>query len=182
MTMKPHPSQRETRHLVPAGVVLAGYLATVAACSTATPSVSNPVAPTTPSPAVAEVSLESMLTATIQDEFHAEATYARVLAEHGSVFPFVNIVRAEQRHSEAIARLFTSRGLQVPSSVWTVDNVPSFSSVQAACAAAVQAEIDNIALYDQYLALALPADVQTVFTSNRAASLNNHLPAFNACR
>ena len=28
----------------------------------------------------------------------------------------------------------------------------------------------------------LPADVRQVFTNNRAASLNNHLPAFDRCK
>ena len=53
--------------------------------------------------------------------------------------------------------------------------------MRAACAAGVEAETDNIALYDRLLKLNLPADVEQVFTNNRAASFNNHLPAFEAC-
>lgn len=118
----------------------------------------------------------------IQDEYHAENVYLRVLADFGNVFPFSRIVHAEQRHSAAIAHLYGNRRLDAPDSEWTLDNVPRFGSIQEACAAAAQAEIDNIALYDSYLDLELPADVRNVFTNNRAASLNNHLPAFEACR
>jgi hypothetical protein len=53
--------------------------------------------------------------------------------------------------------------------------------VPAACAAGVVAERENIAIYDRYVGLALPQDVRQVFESNRAASLNNHLPAFEQC-
>ena len=118
----------------------------------------------------------------IQDEYHAENVYLRVLADFGNVFPFSRIVNAEQRHSAAVAHLYANRGLEAPGSEWNLDNVPRFGSIQEACAAAAQAEIDNIALYDSYLDFVLPPDVRNVFTNNRAASLNNHLPAFEACR
>jgi hypothetical protein len=118
----------------------------------------------------------------IQDEYHAENVYLRVLSDFGNVFPFSRIVNAEQRHSAAIARLYGNRNLEAPESEWNLENVPRFGSIQEACAAAAQAEIDNIALYDSYLDWELPADVRNVFTNNRAASLNNHLPAFEACR
>lgn len=121
------------------------------------------------------------MTDAIQDEFLAENTYLRVLADFGRVLPFQNIVYAEQRHSEAIAYLFIKRGVEVPVSEWDINNVPVFTTLQAACAAGVQAEEDNIALYDELLELTLPADVKEVFTNNRAASLNNHLPSFQAC-
>ena len=119
---------------------------------------------------------------TLQDEYHAENTYRRVLADFGQVFPFSRIVNAEQRHSAAIAGLYRNRSLEVPTSEWNLGNVPRFESIREACTAAAQAEIDNIALYDTYLELELPTDVRNVFTNNRAASLHNHLPAFEACR
>jgi len=165
-----------------AGLVVAGYLAAIAACGGNGPIGSNPAAPSAAASTSADQTIEQILTATIQDEYHAEAVYERVLAEHGDVFPFVNIVRAEARHAASIANLFATRGLAVPARVWTVENVPGFSTVPAACAAAADAEIDNVALYDRYLATDLPADVRTVFANNRTASIDNHLPAFSACR
>jgi hypothetical protein len=117
----------------------------------------------------------------IEDEYHAEAIYLKVTEDFGNVWPFSNIVRAEQRHSEAVAGLFLNRGMAVPTSRWNLGNVPRFDSLAEACAAAVQAEKDNITLYDTFLAMALPADVQNVFSNNRRASLENHLPAFELC-
>ena len=61
-------------------------------------------------------------------------------------------------------------------------NVPRFTNLRAACAAAVQAEVENIALYDSQLGASLPEDVLRVLLSNRAASVNNHLPAFQRCQ
>ena len=155
--------------------------------------IENPAAPSavasSPSPAPATTtttttvapSLVDAMTAALEDEYHAEAIYQRVLVDHGNVFPFANIIKAEQTHAASIARLFENRGLSVPANIWNVDNVPRFASVPEACAAAAQAEIDNAALYDRYFSMDLPTDVLTVFTNNRAASINNHLPAFNRC-
>jgi rubrerythrin len=42
-----------------------------------------------------------------------------------------------------------------------------------------QAEIDNIAMYDRFLAQTLPADVRQVFEQLKAAS-QNHLRAFTS--
>jgi len=156
----------------------------VSAASPAAPS-SSTAGPSTMPPATTSagtVVLTDALTAAIQDEYHAEAVYRRVLLDFGNVMPFANIIRAEQNHAAALAGLFRSRGLAVPETAWHVDNVPRFASVRDACGAAAQAEIDNVAVYDRYLGADLPADVRQVFTNNRAASLDNHLPAFNRCK
>jgi hypothetical protein len=130
-------------------------------------------------PATPEV-LSAMESA-IQDEYHAEATYDRILSDLGNVWPFINIVEAERRHIEAAAGLFANRGIEVPESQWNRNNVARFDSVVEACAAAAQAERDNVSLYDTFLKMELPTDVRNVFTNNRAASLEAHLPAFEAC-
>jgi hypothetical protein len=70
----------------------------------------------------------------------------------------------------------------VPVSDWSGDNVPGFATLAQACAAGVDAELANIALYDELLKGDLPADVRRVFENVRAASLNSHLPAFERCR
>lgn len=149
----------------------------LAACGDGATTAPDTVPATTLTPAIT-AALES----TLLDEWHAESIYQRVLADHGDVSPFRNIVQAEQRHALAIQSLLTSRALAIPANPWTLDNVPRFASVNEACAAAADAEIANIALYDQFMALALPDDVRTVFTANRRASLDQHLPAFERCR
>jgi hypothetical protein len=125
--------------------------------------------------------LLAAMEATIQDEFRAELIYQRVLDDFGPVLPFKNILKAEERHSEAIALLHVTRGLPVPESRWVSDQIPSFSSITAACQAGVVAEIENVEIYDRYFDLPFPEDVRTVFTNNRAASVERHLPAFERC-
>jgi hypothetical protein len=137
-------------------------------------------------PAVAPVSGVSDAVATalaeaLQDEYKAEALYVRVMQDFGEVRPFSNIVFAERRHANSIERSFRTHGLTIPENLWTPDSMPAFATRRQACSAAVKAEHENIELYDEFLKLPLPGDVQRVFTNNRAASLNNHLPAFERC-
>jgi hypothetical protein len=136
----------------------------------------SPTAPTGLDPALA-----TMLSRAIQDEYRAETIYQGVITDFGPVLPFANILRAESRHSSAIARLYAARGLATPASEWTVQRVPHFTSVPAACAAGAVAERENIALCDELLGGELPADVRHVFTNNRSASVLSHLPAFELC-
>ncbi|OZC01496.1 hypothetical protein BSZ36_17225 [Rubricoccus marinus] len=115
------------------------------------------------------------------DEHRAEAIYARVLLDFGDVRPFANIIGAEQTHAQALEGLFARYGLDRPANPYAAATVDGYPSVGAACAAGVEAEVDNAALYDRYLGLAMPDDVRRVLTSNRDASLDNHLPAFQRC-
>jgi hypothetical protein len=133
------------------------------------------------SPGKPEADAIAAMTQAIQDEFLAENTYLRVLADFGKVLPFHTIVYAEQRHSEAIAYLFLKRGFDVPGSSWDINNVPTYDTLKEACAAGVEAEEENIALYDELLKKNLPEDVEQVFKNNRAASFNRHLPEFESC-
>ena len=137
--------------------------------------------PVAPSAALSTAAVSALDTA-IDDEYFAEAMYLRVLADFGNVLPFFNVVVAEQRHSASLRGVYERRSLISPPSRWDLGTVPSFASVPAACAAAVDAEIANIAMYDRLLALDLPADLRTVLASNRSASLNKHYPAFLRCR
>jgi hypothetical protein len=62
-----------------------------------------------------------------------------------------------------------------------VENVPSLGSLADACAAGVQAEVDNAVLYDLLLEMADNQDIVRVFTSLQRASETRHLPAFESC-
>jgi hypothetical protein len=141
--------------------------------------------PTGPGPVLApppaSVEVLTGLTTAIQTEYKSQATYARVIADFGSVLPFATIVMAEETHVSSVAALFTSRSLPVPGSEWNSVNVPAYATVREACAGAAANERENVALYDALLATALPRDVGQVYANLRAASLNNHLPAFEAC-
>lgn len=137
--------------------------------------------PTAPTSTALTPEVLSALELGIQDEYRAEAIYQGVVNDFGAVVPFISILTAEQRHSASIAHLYTTRGLATPASQSSVTTVPHFGSVRESCVAAAGAERDNIGLYDRMLTLVLPDDVRQVFTNNRRASVNNHLPAFIAC-
>jgi hypothetical protein len=159
-----------TRLLLPVLVVLS------VACGSDTPTSPTPVSGVALPPQV-QLAMEQAIT----DEYRAETIYQGVIDDFGTVLPFVNVLTAEQRHSTTLARLFEARGLPAPVNGWTVAMVPHFASVPMGCTAGVTAEHENIAIYDRLLALDLPFDVRQVFESNRAASLFNHLPAFERC-
>jgi len=94
--------------------------------------------------------------------------------------PFINIVEAEARHIEALLALFKRYGIAAAENIWA-GKAPTFASVSAACAAAVQGEIENVTLYDRLLQSTTRADILDVFQALRAASQDRHLPAFQRC-
>jgi hypothetical protein len=128
--------------------------------------------------------LEALLVSALQEEYLAEWTYQRVLADFGDgAMPFATIVSSERQHVQAIVALFAKRGWKDPDSVWSLDNVTTFDTLPAACAGGVAVELEDGELYDGLLAREdLPCDAATVFTNLRAASLENHLPAFERCQ
>jgi hypothetical protein len=139
------------------------------------------VGPVTPGPA----DLVEILDLALQEEYRAEALYRSVLEDFGATTqPFGAIAGAEATHVEALKRLIARREWAAPASLWETGSFPTFDSLSAACAAGVQAEKDDAAFYDRYLVPRddLPQDVVTVFTNLRAASLENHLPAFERCQ
>jgi len=124
----------------------------------------------------------AILDRALQEEYRAEMLYRSVLASFGAdTAPFALIAEAEARHVLALKQLFTRRDLAAPA--WTPESFPSFGVVAEACAAGVAAEIADAAFYTPYLQRAdLPQDVRNVFTNLQAASLENHLPAFERCQ
>jgi hypothetical protein len=126
---------------------------------------------------------QALLVEALQEEYKAEWTYRRVLVDLGDVAPFSFIAESEAQHVRALQRLFARRDWTAPESVWTLDNVATFATLPAACAAGVAVEIEDGALYDGFLSRDdLPQDAVNVFTNLRAASLDAHLPAFQACQ
>ena len=118
----------------------------------------------------------------LQDEYQGEAVYGRILKDLGDIRPFSNVVHAEQRHAAYLEDLLTSRDLAVPANRWVGAEVPTYASRPEACAAAVEFEVKNVALYDRLLATdTLPEDVRMVFEHNRMASLDHHKAAFERC-
>lgn len=126
------------------------------------------------------VDLRTILLEALEDERKAEATYAAVLAKFGNVRPFSNIIDAERRHSSAIERQMVRLGMPIPLNEWE-GRAPAPASLADACRGAVQAEVENIALYDRLLPSIADSAVRQVLENLQAASRDNHLPAFRRC-
>lgn len=122
--------------------------------------------------------LEEMLTVLINDEYKARAEYVALVDEFGELRPFTNLINAETNHVEALSQLFDAYDLDIPS-----DNGEDYAviptSLEEAYAIGVDAEIANIALYENYLDLDLPIAVETVFENLMNAS-EKHLSTFEA--
>ena len=120
------------------------------------------------------------LSRAIQEEYRAQALYQSVLGTFGDVYPFNYIVMLEGQHASRLVRLAQKYGITLPDAS-QVGEFPEFSTLAAACQAGVEAEIADAALYDEIMASTTHADLLRVYANLKAASSNNHLPAFQAC-
>lgn len=119
----------------------------------------------------------------LADERHALATYQAVLERFGEVRPFVNIAQAEQRHIDALLRIYARYGVPVPLDEPQPDSATRSLDLVELCQIGVAAEIENVRLYDEQLLPTVEAhpDISSVLRALRDASANNHLPAFERC-
>ena len=116
----------------------------------------------------------------LDDEYNAFSTYDQVIADFGEVRPFLNIRGAEARHIDALLGLFGRYNVRPPANQWP-GKVDRYPSIRDACAAAVEAEIANAALYERLLASTGRSDILMVFRNLRDASQERHLAAFRRC-
>jgi hypothetical protein len=113
-------------------------------------------------------------------EFAAHALYTAILKKFGDVQPYANIREAETRHIQALKRQFEKYGIAIPEDKFAGKVTPPETLLEAA-KDGIEAEKKNVALYDGYLAAVKSyPDLTQVFTNLRSASLEAHLPAFQA--
>ena len=122
------------------------------------------------------LTIEQMLTYSIQDEYLARAEYELIIGEYGSIRPFTDIMAAEERHIEWVTELFNEYGYALPEDTAS-QYVVLPEDLKSSFETGVQAEIDNIAMYESFLKEDLPADVRDLFERLKEAS-ENHLRAF----
>jgi hypothetical protein len=115
----------------------------------------------------------------ILEEYGALNLYQSVIKQFGNVAPFAQIVRAEQQHINALVRQATKYGVTVPANPGLA-SVPTFATLNAAYQAGAAAEIADAALYDQLKPVVVHTDILQVFNNLQSASLNSHLPMFQA--
>lgn len=118
------------------------------------------------------------LTAALDDERKAQATYGAILERFGPVRPFVNIVRAEGNHERQLLGLFAAYKIPVPENPYAKKPPAAPATLGDAMRAGVVGEKENIALYDGFLRFVKEPDIRRTFENLRRASLQNHLPAF----
>ncbi len=127
-----------------------------------------------------DVTLAEVLNEALLDEYKARDTYRKIIETFGAVRPFVNIVEAEQRHIESLLTLYEKYDVPLPP-IPKPNQIDIPDSLLKACQMGVNAEIENLTMYDRLIeAIDLP-DVVAVLQRLQAASRDNHLPAFQRC-
>lgn len=138
------------------------------------------MAATAPSGALAAAqdtsyTLSEMITYAMEDENLAKAEYAAIIAKYGSQRPYSNIIRAEDNHIAQLQPLFAAYKVTVPAAPSAEVTLPA--TLAETYQIGITAETNNIAMYESFLKLDLPADVKLVFTNLKNAS-EKHLAAF----
>ncbi|HEV2247361.1 MAG TPA: DUF2202 domain-containing protein [Terriglobia bacterium] len=114
-------------------------------------------------------------------EYAARAEYTAILAKFATgVQPYANILEAEKKHVAALEQQCVKYGVPIPADPY-LGKVTAPGTLLEAAETGVVAETLNVAMYGDLLTKVqkYPSLVQ-VFTNLRSASLNNHLPAFEA--
>lgn len=122
---------------------------------------------------------KSGLKAAIVEEYTAMNTYLAISKEYDSLL-FARIARSEQRHVDALIKAAARAGLEIPENPGSGAE-KTWSSYAEACAFGVQFEKEDAALYDELMAKTSNAALTRIYTNLQRASLQNHLPAFEAC-
>ena len=123
------------------------------------------------------LNLSNMLNYAIQDEYLAQAEYRYIIEKFGNKRPFSNIIKAEKKHIEMLIPIFNTHNISVPQDI-AANHLIETRSMKDALKAGVQAEIENIGMYQLFLKQELPGDVRDLFKRLMKAS-QSHLRAFN---
>lgn len=120
------------------------------------------------------------LAAAIQEEYTAMNTYQAVINALGDVHPFVRIARSEQQHVNALIRVAERFGAEVPANAGEVAEI-EWNTLEEACEMGATFEQMDAALYDELLLNTTHPALIRVYSNLQRASLEKHLPAFEAC-
>lgn len=121
-------------------------------------------------------SLEEMMRYALEDEHMALAEYEALMEKYGLTRPYSNIAESEKTHIAYLEELYRNYNMTQPL-INVEDHLVIPAGISEAAEIGVQAEINNIAMYELFLEQDLPEDVRDVFTFLKRAS-ENHLSAF----
>lgn len=130
--------------------------------------------------ALADMNLtnEEMLTYALQDEYLARNEYKKTMEKFGEVRPFSNIKKSEEQHISMLLPLFEKYSVESVDEEKLKEFTVVAKDLKEAAKICVDAEVDNIAMYDKFLSQKdLPEDIKIVFQQLKKAS-ENHLEAF----
>ncbi|MCS5420718.1 MULTISPECIES: ferritin-like domain-containing protein [Psychrilyobacter] len=123
-----------------------------------------------------DMTVQEMIKYAIEDEIFAKTEYEKIMKTFNIDRPFSNIKRAEETHIELLQPLIEKYNVSYDKLDEKSLVIPK--TLKETFEIGVQAEIDNIAMYEKFLKdEKLPADVREVFTHLRDGS-KNHLRAF----
>lgn len=120
--------------------------------------------------------VKEMLLYAIQDEYLANKEYEIIMDEYGQQRPFSNIKKAEERHISMLKEVLFKNGIDIPKDD-SSEYVKLPNSIDEAYRLGVEAEIENIAMYERFLQQELTVDARRAFEALKNAS-ENHLRAF----
>jgi hypothetical protein len=112
-------------------------------------------------------------------EYAAVAHYQAVLDAYGPVEPYATIKVSEERHIEALVRQLTRYGIDIPENPY-LGNVDAPADLETAAREWAEGERLNVAMYDRIIGQATDDRLIRVLENLRRASLEQHLPAFEA--
>lgn len=122
------------------------------------------------------LTINDMLMYAVQDEYLAHGEYLAIVDKFGSQKPYTNIIRAEETHLAYLKEVYLAYGLDFPADE-SAGHIVVPANLLEAAETGVQAEIDNIAMYELFLTYDLPENVFEVFSALKSGS-DNHLRAF----
>ena len=136
----------------------------------------------TTAPVVTSMTNEEVILAALmgpEGEYAAAASYLAVLDAYGDVEPYSTIYSAELRHADALIRQLERLGVEVPENPY-LGQIQAPADLETAALAWAEGEVLNIELYDYLLTMTDDAQLTKVLNNLRSASLDSHLPAFEA--
>ncbi|MDP3386186.1 MAG: DUF2202 domain-containing protein [Eubacteriales bacterium] len=122
------------------------------------------------------LSINDMLMYAVQDEYLARGEYLSIIDKFGDQRPYSNIIKSEETHLAFLEEVYLTYDLKFPEDS-SLDHIVVPGDLLEAAQTGVQAEIDNIAMYEIFLTYDLPENVFEVFTALKKGS-ESHLLAF----
>ena len=122
------------------------------------------------------LTINDMLMYAVQDEYLAHGEYLAIVDKFGSQKPYTNIISAEETHLAYLKEVYLAYGLDFPADE-SAGHIVVPANLLEAAETGVQAEIDNIAMYELFLTYDLPENVFEVFSALKSGS-DSHLLAF----